>query len=171
MQQNTKKIVQHLTRKQLEEKVIEKACSDAAFRASLLDNPKKAIARAFGIEGLENMNIEIQVLQETANKLYLVLPTASISNGELNDEDLEAVAGGTGVVVTEQTIPIVLIVEPPPPVVVVAPPPAPVVAVQPQVQVTTTSNPPTTSLSSAPLTESQRRIDITYDDQPAKSGK
>ena len=172
MVQNTNKVVQHLTRKQLEGKIIEKACSDAAFRASLLEHPKKAIATAFGIEGLEKMNIDIQVIQETANKLYLVLPTASVSNGELNDEDLEAVAGGSGVVLTEQTIPVILVVDPPPPIVVVAPPPVPVVqTVQPQVQVTTTSNPQTPSSNPTNFVTSVRIVDHTYDDQPAKSGK
>ena len=40
--------------------------------------------------------VEVRVVQESADTIYLVLPSASAvgEGGELSDEELEAVAGG-----------------------------------------------------------------------------
>lgn len=168
MAQERKTVVQHLTRKQLEEKIVEKASTDAGFRAALLEHPKKAIAAAFGIEGMETMKFQVEVLQETAEKLYLVLPPAPVSTGELSDQDLEAVAGGTGVVVTQQPIPVLVVLDPPPPVVIVAPPPAPQIIQTPLPQTQPTQNSQPTN-----YIEAVRDLNSVYQDQPnpAKSGK
>lgn len=58
--------------KELREQIITKAWSDQAFKESLLENPKAAIEEAFGIMVPDGVNIA--VLEETNEHLYLVLP-------------------------------------------------------------------------------------------------
>jgi len=61
----------------------------------LLSNPKAVYARESGEETPKNL--EIEVIQETANKVYLVLPNNPAPSGyeeELSEEALETVAGG-----------------------------------------------------------------------------
>jgi hypothetical protein len=84
------------TRFEFEQKLIQQAWEDETFKQELLSNPKAVYARESGEELPKD--IEIEVVQETANKVYLVLPTnpvtANTSEGELSEEALEAVAGG-----------------------------------------------------------------------------
>ncbi|MBD0361280.1 MAG: NHLP leader peptide family natural product precursor [Coleofasciculus sp. C3-bin4] len=60
------------TRKDLEAKIIAKAWEDEVFRQELLRNSSEAIAKTLGAKLAENL--EIRVVQETPNNLYLVLP-------------------------------------------------------------------------------------------------
>jgi hypothetical protein len=60
------------TRKELEAEIIAKAWKDERFRQELLSNPKEAITKTLGAKLAENL--EIRVVQETPNNLYLVLP-------------------------------------------------------------------------------------------------
>ncbi len=60
------------TRKDLEAEIIAKAWEDEQFRQELISNPKEAIAKTLGAKLAENL--EIRVVQETPNNLYLVLP-------------------------------------------------------------------------------------------------
>jgi hypothetical protein len=84
------------TRFEFEQKLIQRAWEDENFKQELLSNPQAVFARESGQE-LPN-NLEIEVIQESANKVYLVLPNnpapAITSQGELSEEALEAVAGG-----------------------------------------------------------------------------
>lgn len=80
------------TRKDFEMKLIAKAWTDETFRQQLLNNPKIAVEQEFGETLPEDLNVEI--IQEPANTLYIVLPAMPENNDELNDEELEAVAGG-----------------------------------------------------------------------------
>ena len=82
------------TRKDFEMRLIAKAWTDEAFRQQLLSNPKAVVEQEFGEQLPEGINVEI--IQEPANTLYIVLPAMPESGGseELNDEELEAVAGG-----------------------------------------------------------------------------
>lgn len=77
-----------------EQKFIERAWEDDTFKQELLNNPKAVFERELGQEIPKYL--EIEVLQETANKIYLVLPENPASTeGELSEEALETVAGGT----------------------------------------------------------------------------
>lgn len=56
----------------LQEKIIQKAWEDAEFKKQLIADPKAAVKEAFGIEVPDS--IDVEVVEETANKYYLVLP-------------------------------------------------------------------------------------------------
>lgn len=98
MHDELKKVISQAmnTRFEFEQKLIQRAWEDEAFKQELLSNPKAVYARESGQE--LPTNLEIEVIQETTNKVYLVLPTnpvtANPSEGELSEEALEAVAGG-----------------------------------------------------------------------------
>lgn len=82
-------------RSEYEREVIKKAWSDEDFKQRFLNNPKSVIADEIG-ETLPE-NIEFEVLQETENTVYFVLPNNPIPNmseEELSAEALESVAGG-----------------------------------------------------------------------------
>jgi Nitrile hydratase, alpha chain len=79
--------------RELEAQVLAQAVQDPAFRARLLAEPKAVFAEL----GLSiPPAIQIQVLQETAEQYYLVLPAAAErrAGASLSDADLEQVAGG-----------------------------------------------------------------------------
>ena len=81
------------TRRDLEDAVIRRFLADEAFRASLLANPKEAVADAIAQEwpGAKlPTKLQVQTIQEPANTLCIVLPAVS----ELSESDLENVAGG-----------------------------------------------------------------------------
>ncbi|MDQ8738788.1 NHLP leader peptide family RiPP precursor [Paenibacillus sp. LHD-38] len=58
--------------KSLQDQIIQKAWEDADFKKELLANPKAAVKEAFGIDVPDT--IEVEVVEESANKFYLVLP-------------------------------------------------------------------------------------------------
>jgi len=74
------------------------AASDPAFRAELQKNPRAAIERAVsGIVGSDfNLpkDIEIVVVEDTPERIHLVLPRDTSSERELSDAELATVAGG-----------------------------------------------------------------------------
>ena len=81
-------------REEAEKQLIAKAWKDPKFRQSLIQNPRSVISKEFGVE--IPADISVNVLEETANSLYLVLPAspAAVGGGELSDMELEAIAGG-----------------------------------------------------------------------------
>ena len=81
-------------RAELERSLIEKSLQDDSLRQRLLADPKGALEDELGTRLPEN--IEVRVVEETADTIYLVLPSASPlgEDGELSDLELEAVAGG-----------------------------------------------------------------------------
>jgi Nitrile hydratase, alpha chain len=81
-------------RGQLERKLIQRSIEDEDFRRKLLEDPKAAMERELGTRLPEG--VEVRVAEESANTIYLVLPSASAEGegGELSDRDLEALAGG-----------------------------------------------------------------------------
>jgi hypothetical protein len=82
------------TRKQLEAQITGKAISDLEFRNQLLKNPKDVVEIETGIRLPADLNIT--VLEEHANEVYLVLPVKEIPETaeELTEADLSRVEGG-----------------------------------------------------------------------------
>jgi Nitrile hydratase, alpha chain len=81
-------------RAEMERRLIQRSLEDEAFRQSLLDDPKGTMEQELGSRLPEG--VEVRAVEETAETIYLVLPSASPTGqgGELSDQQLEAVAGG-----------------------------------------------------------------------------
>ncbi len=77
-----------------ERKLINRSLEDESFRQRLLDDPRGTIEQELGTRLPEGM--EVRVVEESAQTIYLVLPSASPTGqgGELSDQELDAVAGG-----------------------------------------------------------------------------
>jgi len=80
-------------RQEMERKLIQRSLEDDAFRQRLLEDPKAAVEQELGM-GLPE-EVRVVAVEETADTIYLVLPSAPpLGEGdELSDRDLEAVAG------------------------------------------------------------------------------
>jgi Nitrile hydratase, alpha chain len=72
-------------RAEIERTLVRRSVEDEDFRRRLLDEPKAAVERELGTRLPEG--VEVRVLEETADAIYLVLPSASpIGEGvELSD--------------------------------------------------------------------------------------
>ena len=92
-----------VSRAEMEQRLIERSLQEESFRQRLLDNPKGAIEQELGSRVPEGF--EVRVVEENADTIYLVLPSASAvvgEGGELSDEALESVAGGLGYAADDQ---------------------------------------------------------------------
>ena len=79
----------------LSSQIISRAMQDESFKQQLLGGSvaaKAAIEQQIGQKLPEGL--EINVLEETPQVSYLVLPTMPSGDGELSEDQLEAVAGG-----------------------------------------------------------------------------
>jgi hypothetical protein len=76
------------TRRELEAQIVARAWADEGFRERLRTDPRAALAEETGVAVPES--IEIEVLEETPEKGYLVIP---LNRVEISDEELD-VAGG-----------------------------------------------------------------------------
>lgn len=75
-------------------KIVAKAVEDSAFRAALIADPRAAVASLPGIE--IPATTTLSVLEDTPTHIHIVLPAADRpSDGALEDEALEMVAGGS----------------------------------------------------------------------------
>ena len=84
-------------RAEIERRLIQRSLQDEDFRQRLLEDPKGIIEQELG--GRFPESIEVRVVEESADTIYLVLPSASPVAGEgseLTDEALESVAGAGG---------------------------------------------------------------------------
>jgi|SRR5215212_890032 len=81
-------------RAEMEGRIIQRSLEDEDFRRRLLEDPRAAVEEELGTRLPEG--VQVQAVEETAETIYLVLPSASPLGGdeELSDQDLEAVAGG-----------------------------------------------------------------------------
>ena len=82
------------SRAEMERKLIERSLQDEEFRQRLLADPKGTIEHDLGARLPES--IEVRVVEESADTIYLVLPSDSptAQGGELSDQELDAVSGG-----------------------------------------------------------------------------
>ena len=82
-------------RAEMERRLIERSLEDDVFRQQLLADPRAMIEREIGTQLPEE--VRVVAVEETADTIYLVLPSASPLGGEgeeLSDRELEEVAGG-----------------------------------------------------------------------------
>jgi hypothetical protein len=81
-------------RAEVERRLIERSLQDDVFRQQLLADPRAIIEREIGTQLPEE--VRVVAVEETADTLYLVLPSTSPSGegGDLTEQELEAVTGG-----------------------------------------------------------------------------
>ncbi|MBN1219835.1 MAG: NHLP leader peptide family RiPP precursor [Anaerolineae bacterium] len=85
------------TREGVETELAVKAWNDPAFMQELKADPKAVLAKEYGVQIPDS--VDVKVIEETPTSLYLRLPP-NPSDLELSDEQLELVAGGECVVST-----------------------------------------------------------------------
>ena len=83
-------------RAEIERRLIERTLEDESLRQRLLADPKAAVEEELGTRLPED--VQVRAVEETADTIYLVLPSASPAGEgvELSDRELEAVSGGAG---------------------------------------------------------------------------
>jgi hypothetical protein len=81
-------------RAEVERTLVQRSMEDEDFRQMLLDDPKGAVEQELGSRLPEG--VEVRAVEESAQIIYLVLPSASPlgQGGELSDQELDEVAGG-----------------------------------------------------------------------------
>ena len=84
--------MEDLSRGELNDLIAKFAGEDAGYRQAVLDNPKSVIEQQTGSTLPDSMNVK--VVQESSDTVYLVLPHQTEEGAELDDADLEKVAGG-----------------------------------------------------------------------------
>lgn len=80
-----------MSRREIEDFLIEKSLVDPAFRSHLISDPAGAL-RSLGLPVGEK--VKINVLVEEPSTFSIVIPRVLADSDELNPEDLEAVSGG-----------------------------------------------------------------------------
>lgn len=76
------------------EQILSRSAVDPEFRQALLVDPRKAILDALGVRIPANFRVKFIEREKNLDAL-IVLPELQRADGELDDDDLEAVAGGT----------------------------------------------------------------------------
>ena len=79
-----------MQRRDFEAKIVARAWSDESFRDRLKADPRSAVAEETGITVPES--IQIEVLEETPEKAYLVIPADRVS---IPDEELDLAGGNS----------------------------------------------------------------------------
>ena len=81
-------------RAEIERMLVQRSVEDESFRRKLLADPKGALQEELGARLPKE--VEVRAVEETADTIYLVLPSSSPlgESGELSDRELGAVAGG-----------------------------------------------------------------------------
>jgi hypothetical protein len=81
-----------VTRGEINDIIAGFASKSVEYRDTLLADPKKVLAKQMNQELPDWLNVK--VVEETADTIYLVLPHVPKEGDELSDADLEMVAGG-----------------------------------------------------------------------------
>ena len=76
------------TRRELEAQVVARAWADEGFRERLRADPRGTVAEVTGVVVPES--VEIEVVEETPEKGYLVIPVNRVA---ISDEQLDVAAG------------------------------------------------------------------------------
>ncbi len=84
-----------MTRGEMQDLLEKFASSNPQYRAALLKNPKSVIEKQFNTTLPDN--VQVKTVQESASTIYVVVPHSVAAGAELDDADLEKVAGGATV--------------------------------------------------------------------------
>jgi len=78
-----------LSRAEAEQRIRERAASDASYREQLIADPRKALAAELDVAIPQEITVHVH--EETMSEVHLVLPPTT---QDLSDADLEMVSGG-----------------------------------------------------------------------------
>ena len=84
-----------MTRGEMQDVLAGFAAKNPDYRAALLRNPRAIVAKQFNMVVPDN--VAIKAVEESADTIYVVVPHAVAAGAELDDADLEKVAGGATV--------------------------------------------------------------------------
>jgi hypothetical protein len=90
-------MAERLDRKEIEQKIQERAAWDKEFRQSLRADPKKTLGEFLGVDVPED--VQVKLVEEQPRTFFVVLPympADAPAEKQLSSEELEAVAGGKG---------------------------------------------------------------------------
>lgn len=79
-----------LSTHEINQLIAKKAGENEEFRLAMLNDPKSALEKEYGVVFPENTKVEVHV--ESMDVLHLIIPAAKVD--ELTDDQLEEVAGG-----------------------------------------------------------------------------
>jgi hypothetical protein len=82
-----------LTRHDIETKIVKRCWENEAFRKEFVSDPAACFVKY--LKASKAQLPKIVVHEEAAGSWHIVLPAKSVNTGELSDEELEKVAGGT----------------------------------------------------------------------------
>ncbi len=85
----------YANREELMTAILDRASTDRRFREDLLQKPRGTIYQDFGVQIPASYRVRFVERDPNLDAL-VVLPDFCPSDGELSDDDLELVAGGTG---------------------------------------------------------------------------
>jgi hypothetical protein len=84
-----------MTRGEMQDVLNKFAASNPQYRSALMKNPRAIVEKQFNMTLPDN--VAVKAVAEDANTLYVIVPHAVASGAELDDADLEKVAGGSKV--------------------------------------------------------------------------
>ena len=84
-----------MTRGEMQDLLAKFASGNPQYRAALLRNPRAIVEKQFAMQVPDN--VTIKAVEESADTIWVVVPHAVAAGAELDDADLEKVAGGSTV--------------------------------------------------------------------------
>jgi hypothetical protein len=84
-----------VTRKDVEARIVKRCWENEAFRQELISDPTGCFSKYLNVPKAKLPKIVIH--EEQAGSWHIVLPPKPAKAGELSDEELERVAGGTDI--------------------------------------------------------------------------
>ena len=77
----------------VQEQVVARATRDEVFRQRVTADPRSVLASEYDVHIPEN--VQVRVIEDSANTVSIVLPAPEDAIQDLTDEDLEVAAGGS----------------------------------------------------------------------------
>jgi hypothetical protein len=84
-----------MTRGEMQDLLGKFASSNPQYRSALLKDPRAMVEKQFNMALPDNLTVK--AVEESADTIYVVVPHAVEAGAELDDADLEKVAGGSTV--------------------------------------------------------------------------
>lgn len=85
-------MAQTMSRGEMQDLLMKFSLQDPKYRDKLINDPEDVVEKQFGYDVPEGVKVE--AIQETADTVYVVVPHVPEEGEELEDADLEKVAGG-----------------------------------------------------------------------------